>query len=125
VNFWHYDPEEKGWYIYGQGSVAQDRKQVAARVRSHRECLRGALANEESCPPTQEVRARNKRGPRQPQDDVGHVCDERRPSRAVPVRIIRARHEILEFVAEIRREHPPARMDMGELVRQAVVDPRG
>lgn len=28
VNFWHYDPEEKGWYIYGQGTVTDDGKQV-------------------------------------------------------------------------------------------------
>jgi len=27
-NFWHYDPEEKGWYVYGQGAVTEDGKQV-------------------------------------------------------------------------------------------------
>ena len=27
-DFWHYDPEEKGWDIYGQGSVSDDGKQV-------------------------------------------------------------------------------------------------
>lgn len=28
ANFWHYDPEEKGWYVYGQGTVTADGKQV-------------------------------------------------------------------------------------------------
>ena len=28
VNFWNYDPAEKGWYVYGQGSVTPDGKQV-------------------------------------------------------------------------------------------------
>jgi RHS repeat-associated protein len=27
-DFWHYDPDQRGWYIYGQGSVADDGKQV-------------------------------------------------------------------------------------------------
>ena len=27
-DFWHYDPEERGWYIYGQGSVAEGGRQV-------------------------------------------------------------------------------------------------
>ena len=28
INFWNYDAHEKGWYIYGQGSVTADGKQV-------------------------------------------------------------------------------------------------
>ena len=28
VNFWNYDPAERGWYIYGHGSVTPDGKQV-------------------------------------------------------------------------------------------------
>jgi RHS repeat-associated protein len=27
-NFWHYDPGPRGWYIYGQGTVTKDGKQV-------------------------------------------------------------------------------------------------
>ena len=27
-DFWHYDPENRGWYIYGQGSVTEDGRQV-------------------------------------------------------------------------------------------------
>jgi len=27
-NFWNYDPDEKGWYVYGQGTVSQDRKSI-------------------------------------------------------------------------------------------------
>ncbi len=28
INFWNYDPEGKGWYIYGQGTVSANGKQV-------------------------------------------------------------------------------------------------
>ncbi len=28
INFWNYDAEEKGWYIYGKGTVSPDGKQV-------------------------------------------------------------------------------------------------
>src|SRR5262249_43641131 len=28
VNFWNYDAEEKGWHIYGRGTVTPDGKQV-------------------------------------------------------------------------------------------------
>lgn len=28
VNFWNYDPEVRGWYIYGMGTVTADRKQI-------------------------------------------------------------------------------------------------
>jgi len=28
IDFWNYDPTEKGWYIYGQGTVSQDAKQI-------------------------------------------------------------------------------------------------
>ena len=28
INFWNYDSEEKGWHIYGRGTVTPDGKQV-------------------------------------------------------------------------------------------------
>jgi len=28
INFWNYDPEGKGWYIYGQGTVTPDGRQI-------------------------------------------------------------------------------------------------
>ena len=28
LDFWSYDPEEKGWYVYGQGKVSKDAQQV-------------------------------------------------------------------------------------------------
>src|ERR1043165_3630948 len=28
IDFWTYDPEDKGWYVYGQGSVTGDGRQV-------------------------------------------------------------------------------------------------
>jgi RHS repeat-associated protein len=27
-DFWHYDPENRGWYVYGQGAVAANRAQI-------------------------------------------------------------------------------------------------
>jgi RHS repeat-associated protein len=26
--FWHYDPEERGWHVYGQGTVTEDGRQI-------------------------------------------------------------------------------------------------
>ena len=28
IDFWNYDPEGKGWYVYGQGTVNQDGSQI-------------------------------------------------------------------------------------------------
>ena len=28
INFWNYDPTDKGWYIYGQGTVTENGKQI-------------------------------------------------------------------------------------------------
>lgn len=28
IDFWNYEPEEKGWYIYGQGTVSADGRQI-------------------------------------------------------------------------------------------------
>jgi RHS repeat-associated protein len=28
IDFWNYDPVVKGWYVYGQGAVSADRKQI-------------------------------------------------------------------------------------------------
>ena len=28
INFWNYDPDEKGWYIYGQGTVSANGRQI-------------------------------------------------------------------------------------------------
>lgn len=28
VEFWNYDPEERGWYVYGHGTVSEDAQQV-------------------------------------------------------------------------------------------------
>ena len=29
MNFWNYDAEGRGWYIYGQGTVTPDGKQIS------------------------------------------------------------------------------------------------
>ena len=28
VRFWNYDPEDRGWYVYGRGTVTDDEKQI-------------------------------------------------------------------------------------------------
>lgn len=28
MDFWHYEPEDRGWYIYGQGAVEPSGRQV-------------------------------------------------------------------------------------------------
>jgi RHS repeat-associated protein len=28
IHFWNYDPEQRGWYVYGQGTVTPDKRQV-------------------------------------------------------------------------------------------------
>lgn len=28
VDFWNYDPDDRGWYVYGKGTVTEDAKQV-------------------------------------------------------------------------------------------------
>ena len=27
-DFWNYDPDQKGWYVYGEGSVNADRRSI-------------------------------------------------------------------------------------------------
>jgi RHS repeat-associated protein len=43
--FWHYDPKDRGWYVYGRGSVTPDGAQIKpeASVRLYR--FTGAMAN--------------------------------------------------------------------------------
>jgi len=28
LDFWHYDPEDRGWFVYGQGAVSRDGRQI-------------------------------------------------------------------------------------------------
>jgi RHS repeat-associated protein len=45
ANFWHYDPENKGWYVYGQGTVTADGKQVVPDPGIAIKRLTGAMIN--------------------------------------------------------------------------------
>lgn len=54
VDFWNYDPREKGWYVYGQGTVTADGKQVVPDPGVAVYDLSGAMINSSgnSPPPT-------------------------------------------------------------------------
>jgi YD repeat-containing protein len=50
-NFWHYTPEPSGWYIYGQGTVTADGKQVVPDPGISIYELTGAMINSGNSPP--------------------------------------------------------------------------
>lgn len=51
ANFWHYDPEGKGWYVYGQGTVTADGKQVVPDPGISIREFTGAMINVEGYVP--------------------------------------------------------------------------
>jgi YD repeat-containing protein len=51
VEFWNYDPEERGWHIYGYGRVSPDRKQVIPDVGVMVYNFAGAMFNPANTPP--------------------------------------------------------------------------
>ena len=44
-NFWHYDPDEKGWYVYGLGRVAASGRQVIPNYSTSLYEFTGAMIN--------------------------------------------------------------------------------
>jgi RHS repeat-associated protein len=51
TTFWNYDPDEKGWYIYGQGTVTPDGKQVVPDPDVAIYEFTGAMINSGRTPP--------------------------------------------------------------------------
>ena len=51
VEFYHYDPEEKGWYVYGTGSVSPDGRQVIPKPGVALYEFTGAMINGMGTPP--------------------------------------------------------------------------
>ena len=51
LQFFHYDPEEKGWYVYGLGTVSPDGAQVVPDETTRIYELTGAMINDGSSPP--------------------------------------------------------------------------
>ncbi len=51
-NFWNYDADEKGWYVYGQGFVTADRKQVVPNAGVEIYEFTGAMVGNPATPPT-------------------------------------------------------------------------
>jgi RHS repeat-associated protein len=45
-NFWDYDPEDKGWYVYGKGKVSADRRQVVPDASTRIYEFTGAMVAE-------------------------------------------------------------------------------
>jgi RHS repeat-associated protein len=51
VEFWNYDPEEKGWHIYGYGSVTDDGKRIVPDPGVRVYEFSGAMINSGAVPP--------------------------------------------------------------------------
>ncbi len=52
VDFWNYDPADKGWYIYGKGSISTDGKQVVPDPDVRIWEFTGAMISSTGQPPT-------------------------------------------------------------------------
>jgi RHS repeat-associated protein len=52
VDFWNYDPDDRGWYVYGQGSVTPDGKQVMPDPKVRIWELSGAMIASSPKPPS-------------------------------------------------------------------------
>jgi RHS repeat-associated protein len=51
VDFWNYDADDKGWYVYGKGEVTKDAKQIVPDPGVRVWELTGAMAQTSSGPP--------------------------------------------------------------------------
>jgi hypothetical protein len=51
VSFWNYDPEERGWHIYGQGTVTPDGRQVVPDKNTRLYAFTGAMFGGNALPP--------------------------------------------------------------------------
>lgn len=51
LQFFHYDPEDKGWYVYGLGTVASDGQHIVPDASTRVYELTGAMINDGSSPP--------------------------------------------------------------------------
>ena len=51
IDFWHYDPEDEGWYVYGRGSVTSDGEQVVPDRYVGIYEFSGAMINSGRVPP--------------------------------------------------------------------------
>jgi RHS repeat-associated protein len=51
IEFWHYDPTDKGWFVYGTGGVQPDRRQVKPKGGVAIYEFTGAMINGEWTPP--------------------------------------------------------------------------
>ncbi|WP_405087575.1 RHS repeat-associated core domain-containing protein [Microbispora sp. NBC_01389] len=51
VDFWNYDPERRGWYVYGKGRVSADARQVVPDPGTKVWAFHGAMFNTTFIPP--------------------------------------------------------------------------
>jgi RHS repeat-associated protein len=51
-NFWNYDADQKGWYVYGKGTVAKDGKQIVPDPGVEIYEFTGAMVGQQSVAPT-------------------------------------------------------------------------
>ena len=59
IDFWNYDPEGKGWYVYGKGSVSPDGKQVIPDPGVVIYEFSGIMVSDTGSPPTTAPRPGN------------------------------------------------------------------
>ena len=57
-NFWHYDPEGSGWYIYGMGTVTEDGKQIVPDPGVSIYEFTGAMINSGNSPSANQTKCR-------------------------------------------------------------------
>ncbi|HEY5941858.1 MAG TPA: RHS repeat-associated core domain-containing protein [Solirubrobacterales bacterium] len=62
VDFWNYDPEDRGWYVYGRGTVTSDGKQVVPDPGVRVWSFTGAMAVSGPTPPSEEPKPKPKKG---------------------------------------------------------------
>ena len=73
VDFWNYDPEDRGWYVYGRGTVTPDGEQVAPDPGVRVWEFSGAMATSGSTPPPYGPNC-HQNGAGTWQDEDGDLC---------------------------------------------------
>lgn len=63
IKFWHYDPVDKGWYVYGMGTVSADAKQIVPDPEVAIYEFTGAMVSDPDLPPDKGPKDCNKGDP--------------------------------------------------------------
>ena len=82
--FWSYDPEQKGWYIYGHGRVGADAKDVAPEEGTQLWSFDGAMVSDPTNAGNPAPKPSNDPGPA-PQPSNNPTPNDPNPNKADPV----------------------------------------